>query len=193
MTKEWKIVIGIATSIIALCAVCLCPLSFASFFTFSRGNQNADASACPPLPKDFTESDLVGTWIGKYFGNIDRLIIRADGTYKQIYKFNTNEPSGFESDWQEWRIEYDPHGYIRLHLTGMRRCDGLDSECNNPGGGLPSGDLVINPCEETSLTYPKNEVILFVTGSLSNVPRGIMFQQAKLAGSDWSYTFRLEK
>ena len=176
------------TGLITICVLCICVLAFANFY---RNSQKAKAPACPPLPQNFTESDLVGTWIGKYFESTDRLIIRADGTYKQIY--SSDPPIYFESDWQKWYIENDPDGYIRLHLEGMRRCDGLYSECNDPGGGLPSQTLVINPCTETSMTYPNNEIIVFVTGSLSDVPRGIMFQQASFAGSDWSYTFRLEE
>jgi len=175
MKKEWKIIIGIAIGLITLCTMCICVSSFISFYS---DNQKVEASACPPLPKDFTEPDLVGTWVGKYFESTDKLIIREDETYKQIY--SSAPPINFESDWQKWYIEYDPDGYIRLHLVGMRRCDGLDDECNNPGGGLPPQTLVINPCTKTSMTYPNGEIIIFVTGSLSDVPRGIMFQQASL-------------
>jgi len=188
MKKEWKIILTIAAVLITLCVTCMC---VSSFVTFYRDTQKAKAPTCPPLPQNFTESDLVGTWIGKYFESTDKLVIRADGTYKQIY--SSDPPRNFESDWQKWYIENDSNGSIRLHLEGMRRCDGLDSECNNPGGGLPSQTPVINPCTQTSMTYPSNEIIVFVTGSLSNVPRGIMFQQARLAGSDWFYTFRLEE
>ncbi len=189
MKKEWTIITGLVIGLAISCIMCLGIFYFLSFYP--GGNQKAEVSACPSLPKDFTESDLVGTWVGKYFQSTDKLIIREDGTYQQIY--SSDPPRNFESEWQKWYTEYDSSGYLRLHLVGMRRCDGLNSECNNPGGGLPPGTEVFNPCTETSMFYPQNEVIVFVTGSLSDVPRGIMFQQATLVGSDWSYTFRLEK
>jgi len=160
-----------------------------AWLSFSHNFEKVKVPACPPLPKTYTESDLIGTWIGKYFGNTDELIIRADGKYKQIY---TNETLSFESDWQEWHTEYDPNGYVRLHLAGMRRCDDTDSTCNNPGGGLPSGVVAINPCEPEYIFYA-NEVILFVTGFSSDVPRGIVLWQARIAGSDFTYGYRLEK
>lgn len=56
---------------------------------------------CPPLPETFTEADLVGTWVASYFlHDTDTLIVRADGTYKQIYD---DPDAGFryESDWQD--------------------------------------------------------------------------------------------
>jgi hypothetical protein len=186
MKKEWKITIGVAIVLILSCVICLCISSLISFY---RTEKEAKIPTCPPLPPNFTESNLVGTWIGNYFGNIDKLIIRADGTYQQIY---SGDYVNFESDWHKWNVEYDKDGYVRLHLAGMRRCDGLDSECNDPGGGLPSDSQAVNPCTPEWVTLD-DEVILFVTGTTSNVPLGIMLQQAKLAGSDWTYTFRLEK
>ncbi len=187
MTKEWKIAIGIVTVLIMPCIICLCVPSLISFYS---SNEKVEAPSCPLLPKDFSESDLVGTWIGEYFGSIDKLVIRSDGTYKQIY--SSAPPINFESDWQKWYLEQDADGYTRLHLAGMRRCDGLDSECNDPGGGLPSDSRAINPCASGYITL-NDEVILFVTGTTSDVPLGIILRQAKLAGSDWTYTFRLEK
>ena len=99
---------------------------------------------CRPLPAGFNETDLIGTWLGKYFGATDELIIRADGTYKQIYSEGTLK---FESDWQKWRLEYAADDTVRLHLSGMRRCDDTDSVCNAPGGGL-DGAMAINPCTD---------------------------------------------
>jgi hypothetical protein len=145
---------------------------------------------CTPLPKGFKDSDLVGTWIAKYFGGdaIDKLTIKADGTYKQIYSYGS---TNFENDWQKWWIKYDSDGYIRLHLAGMRRCDDVESICNTLGGGLPAGEVAINPCKPEYIDY-SNEIILFVTGYPVDVPRGIVLWQARLAGSDWDYVFRLQ-
>ena len=147
-----------------------------------------NASICLPLPKGFDESSLVGTWVGKYFGTTDELIVRADGKYKQIYSSGTLK---FESDWQNWQLEHDIDGYVRLHFIGMRRCDDTDSVCDNPGGGLPTGVVAINPCTSEYITY-SNEVILFVAGYYGNVPRGIVLWQAKIAGSDWNFGYQLQ-
>jgi hypothetical protein len=147
-----------------------------------------EAVACPALPQSFEESDLVGTWVGRYFGDIDKLIIQADGTYKQIF---SSDSLDFESEWQGWSFEYDPNGYGRLHLEGMRRCDDTDSICNNPGGGLPLGEVAINPCESEYVDH-SNEVVLFVTGYSNDVPRGIVLRQTRLAGSDWNWGYQLQ-
>ncbi|MDI6765103.1 MAG: hypothetical protein QME83_19045 [Thermodesulfobacteriota bacterium] len=76
-------------------------------------------------PPTFQESDLAGTWEAHYSGtldgDIDRLIIQADGTFKQIYQ-NHTEHKGyvFESPWNEWWVERFPDGRVRLHLDGAR-------------------------------------------------------------------------
>lgn len=149
------------------------------------------AATCKPLPKSFSEADLVGKWIAEYSGgdSIDELQIRSDGTYKQL--FSSKGDLNFESGWQEWSIEYSQKGYALLHLKGMRRCDGTMSQCNNPGGGLPEGDLVVNICDSLPMHYT-GEVILFVIGSPSD-PSGIRLIHARAAGSEWNYSFQLEK
>lgn len=183
--KNPILILGI-TIFTGVLTTCCCLSVFANKLVDDKNN----GLACPPIPESFKEADLVGSWIGRYFENKEKLIIREDGTYQQIF---SNEFLNFESEWKKWFIEYDSHGYVRLHMVGMRRCDGIESECNDPGGGLPRDTLVINPCDNLSMTYPDDEIILFVTGSTSDVPRGIMFQQATFAGSDWKYTFRLEE
>ena len=148
---------------------------------------------CPPLPESFTEADLVGTWVAEYFGGeaTDRLVIRADKTYKQIY---SSEWLNFETEWKNWSLEHRSDGLVLLHLDGMRRCDDLESICNHPGGGLPSGEMAINQCNEGNEGYISysDEGILFVTGYHQNVPRDIVLRHPRLAGSEWTYSFRLE-
>jgi len=152
-------------------------------------NQKDNELTCPSLPEDFQETDLIGTWIAEYFENSDKLVINADGTYKQMY---SSLSLSFESEWQNWRIEYHPQGYALLHLSGMRRCDDISSICNASGGGLPPGEAAINPCTSEPITYT-DEVILFITGYSVDVPRGIVLRHAKLAGSDWTYGFKLDE
>ncbi len=70
---------------------------------------------------DFRESDLVGTWETRYRKRgFDRLIFRADGTFKQIYKDHIEEDYVFETSWNEWWVERFPDGRVRVHLQGAR-------------------------------------------------------------------------
>jgi hypothetical protein len=185
MTKARVLsIIAVFAGIIIAC----CGVSILIYALNKYKGAKVEAPACPTLPTNFSESDLVGTWVGRYFGNVDKLIIRENGTYKQVY---SDETLNFESDWQKWYIEHDSHGFVRLHLAGMRRCDGLDNVCNNPGGGLPDGEQALNPCEPGSLSF-EGEVILFVIGTTSDVPRGVLLLQPKIGGSEWNYTFRLD-
>jgi hypothetical protein len=162
-----------------------------SQYNQTQAQETQAGHVCPPLPNNFSETDLVGVWIAEYFGGLatDRLIIRDDGFFTQVY---SSQPRNFESDWNKWWIEYNPSGYALLHLEGMRRCDDIESICNNPGGGLPRDEYAINQCDQEYLYY-ENEVVLLVTGYEKNVPRGIVLRQARLAGSDWTYHFRLDE
>jgi len=171
------------------------PLLFGLFVTigaiacqfFGLNDVQDDTLPCPPLPENFKEADLVGSWVANYFENTDRLDINANGTYKQVYSSST---LSFENNVEDWYIEYTPEEYALLHLRGMRRCDDIASICNTSGGGLPTNVVAINPCTSEYLTY-SNEVILFVTGYSKDLPRGIVLRHAKLAGSDWTFGFKL--
>jgi hypothetical protein len=75
-------------------------------------------------PSTSKESDLVGTWQTKYPGErIDTITLRADGTYKQVYR----QPDGYtyESPWNRWYLEYRDSGWIYVHLEGMRYYEGF--------------------------------------------------------------------
>jgi hypothetical protein len=71
-------------------------------------------------PKEFDETDLMGTWIANYSeGRIDTIHFQADGTYKQIYE-NSNINYKFETGWDNWEIEIFPDGRIWLYLQDGR-------------------------------------------------------------------------
>ena len=83
------------------------------------------ASACkvpysnPPIT--FQDFDLVGTWEARYMEwGVDELTLRADGTFKQIYKDRNVKDYVFETPWSEWWVERFPDGRVRLHLQGAR-------------------------------------------------------------------------
>jgi len=148
---------------------------------------------CPALPITFKEIDLVGTWEASYsLYDQDTLILKEDGTYKQIF----DNPAGsycYESDWQKWWVEPRESGFIRLHLNGMRRCDGPTSICEREGGGIdPQFLWSIDYCENEVIEMP-DEVVLIVTGSKDNPLRGIILRQTRLAGSEWTWSFRLQE
>lgn len=148
---------------------------------------------CPALPPTFKEADLVGTWVASYsLNDQDILTIREDGTYKQVYD-DPDAGQRYESDWKEWWIEHRESGYIRLHLKGMRRCDGPTSICEREDGGIDPDLLwAIDYCEDEVVEMP-DEVVLIVTGSKDDVPRGIILRQTRLSGSNWTWSFRLRE
>lgn len=146
---------------------------------------------CPILPATFAEDDLIGTWRASYsLDDQDTLIIKEDGTYKQIYE---NHPGAIlvETDWQKWWLERRESGYTRLHLEGMRRCELFVSICEQEGGGLdPTEYTAIDMCEGGVIEMP-HEVVLIVTGAKYNTPRGIILRHTRIAGSDWYWAFEL--
>ena len=69
----------------------------------------------------FEESDLVGTWEVHYMEwGFDKLILRADGTFKQVYQDNTVKGYVYETPWNKWWVERFPDGRARLRLQGAR-------------------------------------------------------------------------
>jgi len=149
---------------------------------------------CSPLPETFQKSHLVGVWRANYGGSTDILIIRADGTYKQIYFCEgCNEMEGyyFESSWNRWWLEQRPSGGLYLHLEGMRRCDNLDGQCIRGNGGWDF--LYLDFCENRPGVEMPGEVILMVTGTGNRpAPRGIeLWHMAVSVESGASY-FELE-
>ncbi len=79
----------------------------------------------------------MGTWFAGNPDHSDTLIIRNDGSYKQIVhiKFPKQSPLEYESDWQPWHLE-SKENIVYLHLDGMSFC-GMNSEisCNVRSGG----------------------------------------------------------
>ncbi len=72
------------------------------------------------VPETFQDHDLAGTWEAYHDrGSTDRLIIRTDGTFKQIYHDNTDDYN-FKTSWNKWWVEHFPDGRMRLHLQGAR-------------------------------------------------------------------------
>jgi hypothetical protein len=98
---------------------------------------SSEGPQCDP-PEGFSKGDLLGTWIAGSPDQSDTLIIKADGTYKQIVhiEFASKPPVDYESDWQAWWLEYDEVVTIpSLHLEGYRLCGyNAGVSCDIPGG-----------------------------------------------------------
>lgn len=72
-------------------------------------------------PATFQDADLVGVWEAHYMEwGQDKLILKADGTFKQIYQDCTLEGYIYETPWNDWSVEYFPDGRVRLHMEGAR-------------------------------------------------------------------------
>ncbi len=130
----------------------LCLLSMLLFSCQNYGNQNNS-------PSNFKVNDLVGRWKAVYGNNrVDNLIIKENGTYKQIY----SEPNGYnyEGSWNKWYIEYGNKNKIYLHLENMVFFP-LGREWSQNGSQNLFSDIqpFYNPDEDTSVKMI-NEIIL---------------------------------
>jgi hypothetical protein len=73
-----------------------------------------------PPPATFEDEDLVGTWRAHYDDSVDTLILKADGTFKQIYEDRYREDYVYETSWNEWWVEHYGDGRARVYLEGAR-------------------------------------------------------------------------
>ena len=119
---------------LVITTVCLLGMLFCMLLNMTS---NEGPQCAPPLG-GFSKADLLGTWIAGTPDQRDTLIIKADGTYKQIVhiEFVSGPPVDYESDWQAWWLEYNEVVTIpSLHLEGYRLCGyNADISCDIPGG-----------------------------------------------------------
>lgn len=178
--------------------LCLVALLVGCCYTASPTSEPDRKFRCPPLPVTFKDSDLVGTWVAEYADSTDTLILKEDGTYKQIYDIPKIVPRFYyESGWQKWWIERRESGYLRLHMTGMRLCASVSSLCEREGGGV--GDsLAVDYCERDGMRIRAGEVVLIVTGVTERnkpfTPRGIWLRHPRYDDPDApTYHFELQQ
>ena len=71
-------------------------------------------------PAGLQSDDLLGTWEVGY-GNdaVDKLILRGDGTFKQLF-IQPAQDYVFQTEGNTWWIEQIPSGEVRVHLSGAR-------------------------------------------------------------------------
>jgi hypothetical protein len=84
-------------------------------------------------PASFQDSDLVGEWEACCYWPeaADRLVISADGTFKQVYREGSNIVH--ETSWNRWWVERLPDGRVRVHLEGARYYAGEPSYAGDTG------------------------------------------------------------
>ncbi len=163
--------------LLSLCIIS-CIIHFISLMIIEQRNLS---SRCSPPIKNPENKDLEGTWVAGVPKHNDTLIIRSDGTYKQIVhvEFTDQSPIDYESDWQPWYITYSQDNIPYIHLKRFRFC-GMNSEisCKEENGG--GYDF----CED-KMIYMKGEGILIV---LETTEQGYFYLHYPL-GSQGSWIY----
>jgi hypothetical protein len=153
---------------------------------------------CSLLPEGFSESDLVGIWVAEsvVHQSSDTLIIRDDGTYKQIINLEYQSIE-YESDWQAWWFERRDNGTGYLHLDDYRICAAVSGDFEAPcdrvnDGKIPWADV----CEEQWMDPgPRaREIILVVRGTPDDSDDNglhpfVLTLFKGFESSPWSYSF----
>lgn len=133
-------------------------------------------------PATFQSAALTGTWQVHYMDwGVDRLIIRADGTFKQVYRDRTLDGYVYETPWNAWSLERLADGRVRIHLQGARYyLEGiriaeengmhpawLDSECDDPwcAEAWPRG--FFDPVGHDEVVHMVEELVLNVRSDSS--------------------------
>jgi hypothetical protein len=73
-----------------------------------------------PPPATLDDEDLAGTWETHYGRSVDTLILRSDGTFKQVYTSGYVEGYVYETGWESWGMQRLGDGRVRLRLEGAR-------------------------------------------------------------------------
>lgn len=136
------------------------------------------ATAAPVVyrsPASVSATDLVGTWQAEYAAGraIDTVVIRADGTYRQVYA----DTSGYtyEGLWQEWRVETRPGGCVYLHMECMRYFVAGVEKANDITKGMAA--RLLEPCEDRIIETGGELVLTVVSSPLP--PGSIRLMQLK--------------
>jgi len=102
------------------------PLVVITFITWSWHAGLKSVALCLQAPyrappSTFDESDLLGTWEGRYAdGSLERLIFAADGTFKQIFHDAGQQHRVEETAGERWWLERLDSGGVRVHLQGAK-------------------------------------------------------------------------
>jgi len=144
-------------------------------------------------PVDLQEASLVGTWEAHYDdpgASVDRLILRADGTFQQLYSTQTGYT--YQTPWNRWSIMRPQGGGIHIHLQGARFFDEGIAVAEKDGIGCPASQ---SGCGVTDTPYPfidpASEESVFMIGELvlavrssAGAPEGLVLKHMRLGVDD---------
>ena len=161
---------------------------------FMSGCGPVQPEGCILPPAGFSTADLVGTWydVSGSAGDEDTLIIRADGTYRQMTQVDS-QAFNYKSDWLPWRLELGPNGLPYLHLIGMRLC-AYGGDCGTVGGGSGRNDLWYDACQKKWVAMPGEGVLIvqgaFVLNRQTPQPPTIQLYLLRRGEDTWGYAKR---
>jgi len=185
-SKLTELAIPLATALICISLFFCC-----IYIAFDEEEQG---QGCYPMPEGFSESDLEGTWLASSLVHpqvFDTLILRVDGTYKQIIHIeHLEEPAtDYETDWQPWWLEYDGTGIGYLHMQGMRVCaisNSQDCDWINDGD-IPIADYCL---DRWIRPMPGETILLVITYQENETPHYVLELTQGFEASSWVYVFQ---
>jgi hypothetical protein len=182
LKKDW-----LFFAVIGIIVVCCL-----SIYVYTSEKEVTDR--CSPLPEEFSEVELVGTWVAGWPGHTDTLIFRADRKYKQVIHVEfVDKPSiDYQSGWQSWHLENSEDNITYLHLDGMRFCGmnpGISCE-KRVGGGYDF-------CRDESIQMLNEGILLVLAASDdqssgTEVPQYYIYLHYPL-GSENSWVYALQE
>jgi hypothetical protein len=133
-------------------------------------------------PSVLQQTDLAGTWEARYTKReVDTLILKPDGTFKQVYQDKSTDDYTYQTTWNQWWIEHFSDGRVRIHLIGARyykdgiriaELDGMGAACPEDLPDCrsePLPRLFYDPIAEEPIQMP-GELVLNVEMDSSGQP-----------------------
>lgn len=121
MDRSNRLLVALLAAVVLVAApACTCGWLLAPFVPREAICVEAPYSNPPP---GLEGTDLAGKWEARYDVGVDQLILRADGTFKQIYEERIGyvvRVYSYQTPWNHWWVEDTADGGVRLHLEGAR-------------------------------------------------------------------------
>jgi len=143
-------------------------LGFVLLFTSCQAISNNEVDYCKTLSADIENEQLYGSWISEPGTGFERITLKEDNTYFQIYS-NLVIGISFQIGPNKWYSK-EEDGILYVYLDKMRKCDSFESICTLEQGGGGT-DPWINFCTD-EVSYMENYVSLI---ALKVVPGDIYY------------------